>query len=181
MFVSFADRACREAAAAIAAAIANAGDGLVVDPNNCFVRLAAAEAATAAAVQVVRHAATVPEAAVAIAAVLRAEIVAGGGDNGEWSPRSAGRSPAGRCDLSPSPVCHHRRSGYHDSPVIQTVYHDSGSGTSWPMLTKANYHEWSLLMKVKMQARELWDAIEGLSVAYHDDHWALKVIIVSVP
>jgi hypothetical protein len=34
--------------------------------------------------------------------------------------------------------------------VLQTVYCDSGAGTPWPMLTKSNYHEWSLLMKVKL-------------------------------
>lgn len=40
-------------------------------------------------------------------------------------------------------------------PVVQTVYRDSGVGTPWPMLTRTNYHEWSLLMKVKMQARQI--------------------------
>jgi hypothetical protein len=34
--------------------------------------------------------------------------------------------------------------------VLQTVYRDSGPGTPWLMLTKSNYHEWSLLMKVKL-------------------------------
>lgn len=43
--------------------------------------------------------------------------------------------------------------------MVQTVYKDSGAGTPWPMLNKTNYHEWSLLMKAKMQARQLWDAI----------------------
>jgi hypothetical protein len=32
------------------------------------------------------------------------------------------------------------------------IYRNSGAGTPWPMLTKSNYHEWSLLMKVKLQA-----------------------------
>ena len=32
----------------------------------------------------------------------------------------------------------------------QTVYKDSSVGTSRPMLTKSNYSEWSLLMKIKM-------------------------------
>jgi hypothetical protein len=32
------------------------------------------------------------------------------------------------------------------------VYKDSGMGASWTILTKTNYHDWSLLMKVKMQA-----------------------------
>jgi DUF2075 family protein len=36
--------------------------------------------------------------------------------------------------------------------VQQTIYRDSGADMPWPMLTKSNYHEWSLLMKVKLQA-----------------------------
>jgi hypothetical protein len=61
------------------------------------------------------------------------------------------------------------------------VYKDSGVGTPWPMLTKTNYHEWSLLMKVKMQARQLWDAIEYGDLPYHDDRRALEAIIAGVP
>ena len=49
------------------------------------------------------------------------------------------------------------------------------------MLTKTNYHEWSLLMKVKMQARQLWDAIEYGDLPYHDDRRVLAAIIVGVP
>jgi hypothetical protein len=49
------------------------------------------------------------------------------------------------------------------------------------MLTKTNYHEWSSLMKVKMQARQLWDAIEFADLPYHDDWRALEAIIARVP
>jgi hypothetical protein len=38
----------------------------------------------------------------------------------------------------------------------QTIYRDSRASTPSPMLTKSNYHERSLLMKVKLQARQLW-------------------------
>jgi hypothetical protein len=34
--------------------------------------------------------------------------------------------------------------------VLQTVYGDSKAGTLSPMLTKSDYHEWSLLIKVKL-------------------------------
>jgi hypothetical protein len=61
------------------------------------------------------------------------------------------------------------------------MYKDSGTRTPWPMLTKTNYHEWSLLMKVKMQARQLWDAIEYGDLPYHDDRRALEAIIAGVP
>ena len=49
------------------------------------------------------------------------------------------------------------------------------------MLTKTNYHEWSLLMKVKIQARQLWDAIEYGDLPYHDDRRVLEAIIAGVP
>ena len=42
-------------------------------------------------------------------------------------------------------------------------------GMPWSMLTKTNYHEWSLLMKIKMQARQLWDTIEYDDLPYHDN------------
>ena len=49
------------------------------------------------------------------------------------------------------------------------------------MLTKTNYHKWSLLMKVKMQVRQLWDANEYVDLPYHDDRRALEAIIAGVP
>jgi hypothetical protein len=41
------------------------------------------------------------------------------------------------------------------------------------MLDKSNYYEWSQTMKMKMQARDLWDAIEGAlsSFAMTGAHW----------
>jgi hypothetical protein len=54
-------------------------------------------------------------------------------------------------------------------PVVQTLYRNSGAGTPWPMLTKSNYHEWSLLMKIKLQARHLWEAVHISGIGYDDD------------
>jgi hypothetical protein len=41
--------------------------------------------------------------------------------------------------------------------------HDLGgmSGTAWPCLTRMTYNSWSLMMKVILQARSLWDVIES--------------------
>ena len=81
----------------------------------------------------------------------------------EQEPRAPRRSPDPRRKgptQSPdrrrrdqSPARHRGRGGRRESPVIQTVYKDSGTGTPWPMLTKTNYQEWSLLMRLKMRAR----------------------------
>jgi len=65
--------------------------------------------------------------------------------------------------------------------MVQTVYKDGGAGTPWPKLTKSNYHEWSMLMRLKMQARQLWDAVEYDDLPYHDDWRALEAIITGVP
>jgi hypothetical protein len=54
------------------------------------------------------------------------------------------------------------------------------------MLTKTNYNDWSLLMKVKLQARQLWEAvefgdIEFRDVEFHEDRLALDALLASVP
>jgi len=49
------------------------------------------------------------------------------------------------------------------------------------MLTRSNYYEWSLLMKVKLQARFLWDAITCDGVDYEQDRRALEALCAAVP
>jgi hypothetical protein len=49
------------------------------------------------------------------------------------------------------------------------------------MLTRTSYHQLSLLMKVKMQAWQLWDAVEFGDVEYHDDRRALEALCAAVP
>jgi hypothetical protein len=66
--------------------------------------------------------------------------------------RSSSRRPPSR-SLSPS----HRRGHRHrdaDKPrehVIERVIRDSGTGGNCPQLTKMNYTEWSLRMKLKLR------------------------------
>jgi hypothetical protein len=42
-----------------------------------------------------------------------------------------------------------------DGVVIQMVIYEVGGGSSYPALTKSNYTDWALLMKVKLKARAL--------------------------
>jgi hypothetical protein len=43
----------------------------------------------------------------------------------------------------------------------QRVVRKIGVGSAnWPLLTKTNYTEWALIMKIKLLARNLWEAIE---------------------
>jgi len=49
------------------------------------------------------------------------------------------------------------------------------------MLTKSIYHEWSLLMKVKLQARRLWEAVHIGGGDYDDDRRALEALCTTIP
>jgi hypothetical protein len=56
-----------------------------------------------------------------------------------------------------------------------------GSGTAWPVLTRTNYNSWSLLMKVILRVRHLWDAIQSGTEDYDDDRSAMEAILRAVP
>ena len=86
-----------------------------------------------------------------------------------------------RQSRSPDPDRHRRRGGRGRSPVIQAVYKDSGGSTTWPMLSKTNYYEWASIMKLKLQARQLWDAIEYGDLPHHEDRRTVKALIAAVP
>ena len=159
------ESACARAAAAAAAAATasmveqRVAGALGADGDDRRMRLAAAKAAAAATAATAQQEA----AAVAAAAALRRAME----QEDAVSAGSRSRSPERRRQ-SPSPE---RRRGHRGRlPAPQMVYRDSGAGAPWPMLTKSNYHEWSLLMKVKLEARHLWNAVHLGGVRYEDDH-----------
>jgi hypothetical protein len=60
---------------------------------------------------------------------------------------------------------HQKEGGGEDHERITSV----GPAT-YPVLTKTNYNDWALLMKIKMQARCLWRAIDpGEDVSESED------------
>ena len=63
--------------------------------------------------------------------------------------------------------------------IVRTVR--EVSGTSWPTLTRTNYGEWSVTMKVKLRARQLWNAVDKGTDNEEDDISALEAIIAAVP
>ena len=65
--------------------------------------------------------------------------------------------------------------------VVERVVRETGGSDKWPQLTKTNYDSWSLLMKLKLQARCLWDAIEEEDADFQDDRSALEAICSGVP
>jgi hypothetical protein len=65
--------------------------------------------------------------------------------------------------------------------VIQRVIREVGGGSSYSTLTKTNYSDWALLMKVKLKARGLWAAVEPGGDDLQDDMMALDVLSSAVP
>ena len=55
------------------------------------------------------------------------------------------------------------------------------SSTSFPILTRSNYNNWSLLMRVILQARGRWTLVETGDVEYFDDHQVLEAILRAIP
>jgi hypothetical protein len=53
---------------------------------------------------------------------------------------------------------------------------------NYPTLTKMNYNDWALLMKIKLQARNLWCAVESTGdVDMQLDRMALDAICNAIP
>jgi len=55
------------------------------------------------------------------------------------------------------------------------------SGTTWPQLTRTNYGEWAVTMKVKLRARRLWNTIDKGTDKEEDNMSALEAILAAVP
>lgn len=49
------------------------------------------------------------------------------------------------------------------------------------MLTNANYNDWSLLMKIKLEARCLWNAIDLGDVEIHVNQMTLDAVYSAIP
>ena len=113
------------------------------------------------------------------AAALRAEIAGEEeAEEEEEEAESGGSHQSKNRHRRGSPSPPRRRGRRGRSPDVQ-IYREIGGG--WPMLTRSNYYEWSLLMKVKLQARFLWDAIKFNDVDHEQDRRALEAICVAVP
>ena len=54
-------------------------------------------------------------------------------------------------------------------------------GAQYPMLTRTNYAEWVVLMKVMLKARRLWAAVTVATADEEDDQSAMEAILKLVP
>ncbi|XBI71622.1 hypothetical protein VPH35_065793 [Triticum aestivum] len=71
-----------------------------------------------------------------------------------------------------------RRRG--DVPT-QTMVQPAPSSGALPMLTRTNYAEWALLMKVYLQAHGWWGAVSHGDVTYHNERNAMITILRGLP
>ena len=77
-----------------------------------------------------------------------------------------------------------RGTGNDRGLVIHRVVKEGWGGpANYPVLTKTNYNDWALLMKIKLEAKCLWGAIEpnGVTIKRHVDRMALDAICSAVP
>lgn len=58
---------------------------------------------------------------------------------------------------------------------------EAGGWVSYQTLTRTNYGDWSLMMKVMLQARDLLTAIETGKAEIQEDRMALEAILRAVP
>jgi hypothetical protein len=106
-----------------------------------------------------------------------------GSGSGSKTPQrspSPSRSPARRSHTRDARRPQTRDARRSREVVVERIIWEGSSG-NWPQLTKTNYHEWLLRMKLKMQARHLWDVVKYDDVEYDDDRNALDAICSGIP
>jgi hypothetical protein len=62
---------------------------------------------------------------------------------------------------------------------VQTVIKDAGG--RWPMLTRTNYTEWSMVMKVKTQVQRMWGTVRYGDADFDEDRRALEALLAAIP
>jgi hypothetical protein len=63
--------------------------------------------------------------------------------------------------------------------VVKKTVRDVG-GAQYPILTRTNYNEWEVMMKVMLKARGLWVA-DSSTDDEQEDHMAMEAILKAVP
>ncbi|XP_073357896.1 uncharacterized protein [Aegilops tauschii subsp. strangulata] len=101
------------------------------------------------------------------------------GDNGS-NARQGSETPPRRRAASPARGrSRTRRTG--EMVVHQQVIREMSSAGVYPTLTRTNYAEWALLMKVNLQAEGWWDAVETGDAPFRDERKAMAAILRDLP
>jgi hypothetical protein len=70
---------------------------------------------------------------------------------------------------------------YHANRGIQAIVKDVDPGGGWPTLTKTNYVEWVVVMRIRLQERHMWEAVWYGDVDYYEYRRALDALIAAIP
>jgi hypothetical protein len=65
--------------------------------------------------------------------------------------------------------------------VIQRVVHEVGDGMMFPVLSKNNYFDWAMMMRVKLKVCSLWVVVDKGDVDPQEDMMALDALVSVVP
>src|SRR5438105_1854820 len=66
-----------------------------------------------------------------------------------------------------------------DGRVVRVIWEVGGA--NYPILNKTNYDNWSLVIKVMLETRGLWQACDAGGVSHQDDQMALEELIRALP
>jgi hypothetical protein len=64
---------------------------------------------------------------------------------------------------------------------VVTEHTMNSNSVELPLLTKANYHEWTLVMHVSLEAMELWDVVGLVCKECNKDRRVLAAILHAMP
>ena len=99
----------------------------------------------------------------------------------QWAAEHAGSHGGG----VPVGGAHRGGGGWDDQDRgpygVRTVVREVGPGAGWPTLTKTNYVEWAAVMRIRLQVRHMWEAVQHGNIDYHEDQRALDALIAAVP
>jgi hypothetical protein len=73
------------------------------------------------------------------------------------------------------------RRGGGELVVRERVVRESTGSATYPTLTRSNYAEWAMVMRVQLQAQHLWDVIQYGAEDDGDDRAALAALLRAVP
>jgi hypothetical protein len=98
-----------------------------------------------------------------------------GSGSGSVTPESSGPPRRGRS-------LQRRASRGGQLIIKQVVEKDASAGpANYPILTKTNYNQWALLMRIKLEACGLWGGVHPGGVDFQVDRMALDAICSAVP
>ncbi|KAK1681874.1 hypothetical protein QYE76_042722 [Lolium multiflorum] len=102
------------------------------------------------------------------------------GDEDDKKKKAAEASGTPKAQITPLPMARLTADG-GDMVVVERVIRESDGGGHVPPLTRTNYVEWALLMKVQLQVAGVWDVVVTGVGDPRDDRRAIAAILRGVP